>query len=100
MKKMKIISDTLLPESKWKKDDIIKIKNKNNKESRFVVISKIIYYGDTIHCEECGKTFTTMHGNRYEGLIYCRKHLGGWFYILYNKLEGYNFIPPLILLIS
>ena len=67
MKKKKILTDAILPDSKFIKDDIIKIKNKD-KSIRYVRISKVIYFGDTIHCEECGQTFTTMKGYRYEGI--------------------------------
>ncbi len=67
MRKKKILSDTMLPDNLFVKDDIIKIKNKN-KGVRYVRISKVIYFGDTIHCEECGQTFTTMKGYRYEGI--------------------------------
>jgi len=69
MRKKKIISETILPDSKFHKDDIIKIPNKSNKKKLYIRISKVIYFGDTIHCEECGQTFTTMKGYRYEGII-------------------------------
>jgi len=66
MRKVKKLVEFKLPDSKFKENDIVKIMNKNN---IIIMISKVIYFGNIIHCEECKQTFTNFQGYRYEGIV-------------------------------
>ena len=49
------------PDIKFKKGDIVEIKNTKNRKSIFVLIEKFIFGGLWTHCEDCGLTYGAVN---------------------------------------
>jgi len=62
---MQIKFNVKQPNIKFKKNDIVELKNTKNNKSMFVRIEKIVYLGTWFSCEECNSMFGNINNITY-----------------------------------